>query len=965
MPLNTKTKLTSTSALIERHFTDGHRPVFEMVDWHKTDASILAADGSVVFHQKDVEFPTAWSQTAVNIVAEKYFRRPLKSQDNTELHAETENSLKQMINRVVGQILDWSTQSGHFTKKGEAEIFGEELTYLLVTQRASFNSPVWFNIGVRGVPQQSSACFILSVEDSLNSILNWVQEEGIIFKGGSGAGVNLSNIRSSKEGLSGGGQASGPVSFMRGADASAGAIRSGGTTRRAAKMVILDGDHPDISDFIWCKAREERKARALRDSGFDLGVDGKDLHSLQYQNANNSIRLTEEFFEAVKQNNDWELRSRTTGEVLERVSAREMLDQIAEAVWECADPGVQYDTTINKWHTTPKAGRISGSNPCSEYFHLDDSACNLSSLNLVKFLDESGRFQAEDFKQAVRIMIIAQDILAGGSDYPTEKIGKTARAYRQLGLGYANLGALVMSMGFGYDSAKARAAAASVTALMTGEAYLASAEMAERLGAFDGYSQDSQDVLRVLSDHRAALNDIDSDLAPNGVMGEAESVWDQTLKTAQRHGVRNSQVSVLAPTGTISFMMDCDTTGIEPDLALVKTKQMVGGGTMVILNHSCEMALRALGYPDSQISEILDHIYETGSTALAPGLNPEHQSVFACAIGENPIEAEGHILMMAAVQPFISGGISKTVNISENTTPKEISDLLCRASDLGIKALAIYRDNSKVGQPLLAGKADSSSELSSEAAAPPREPIRKRLPKSRDSKTFEFQMGSCKGYVTVGEYEDGRPGEIFVRMSKQGSTLSGVMDAFAIAISQGLQHGVPLYSFVKAFTGMRFEPVGVTDDPELRMSSSIIDYIFKRLALQYLSLEERSRLNIHSVEERKQLSLPGLPADSKVKQNQAAAGSAYITGSSSENKPDASNPTEHREVNLTNGGQKSGSKNTNKNGRKVFQAGTSDAAEPPAFIDSNAPLCVSCGFQMIRSGTCYVCSSCGSTSGCS
>ena len=883
-------KQTKESEQIARHFTDGVTKPYDMVEWHLVDASIVAVDGEVIFDTPQLEFPKSWSQNAINIVAQKYFSK-------------SETSLKEMVGRVVNAIKQWGIEGKYFTQE-VADIFADELTYLLITQKTSFNSPVWFNIGLPERVQQSSACFILSVDDSLSSILNWISEEGIIFKGGSGAGINLSNIRGSKEKLSGGGIASGPVSFMKGADASAGAIRSGGTTRRAAKMVVLDDDHPDIFDFIWCKALEERKSRVLDSAGFNMGVDGSDKHSIQFQNANNSVRLSDAFFEAVKNDEDWNLTARNDGAVTKTVKARELLTSIAEASWECADPGVQYDSTINHWHTTPNAGRISASNPCSEYFHLDNSACNLSSLNLLTFYDaDTQLFDVEGFKHAVDIMITAQDILVGFSDYPTEEVGKTAKAYRQLGLGYTNLGALIMSMAMAYDSKEARELAGSITALMTGQAYLTSTQLAFQIQPFTGYEKDKENMLQVLGYHKEALESTDSSKMFDYIFDAAQDVWDRTTQGAYENGVRNSQVTVLAPTGTISFMMDCDTTGIEPDFALYKTKQLVGGGTMTIVNQSVERALVVLGYDSDSISKIKDFVFENGSMK-GSDLKPAHLDIFDCAVGETSISSYGHILMMAAVQPFISGGISKTVNLPTSTTPEEIMDLIVKGHSLGVKALAIYRDNSKVSQPLLA---KSNTE---------EKPIRRSLPRSRSSKTFEFMMSGSKGYVTVGEYEDGTPGEIFVRVSKQGSTLAGTMDAFAISISHGLQYGVPLASFIDAFIGMRFEPTGVTDDSEIRFATSIIDYIFRRLALMYLSPEERIKLNIYTSKEKTQLTLS-------------------INGINGNGSND-------------NNGSAS---NTNDNVKNT--------------LDMNAPICTSCGHYMVRSGSCFTCSVCGATSGCS
>ncbi|WP_420440106.1 vitamin B12-dependent ribonucleotide reductase [Candidatus Poriferisodalis sp.] len=928
---------------LRRHFTAAGTHPYDTVRWERFDASITnAVDGSVAFSQPDVEFPADWSPTAVNIVAQKYFRGTLGT-------PEREHSLRQVIDRVAGTITRWAHSDGYFESPREAETFEAELSWLLVHQRVAFNSPVWFNIGVQGVPQQASACFILAVDDEMESILDWYVTEGRIFKGGSGAGVNLSALRASCEPLSGGGTASGPVSFMRGADASAGTIRSGGKTRRAAKMVLLDADHPDIEAFVWCKAREERKARALAAAGFDMDLDGVDSFSVQYQNANNSIRLPDGFMEAVDADGPWELRARTSGEVTAAMRARDLLGQIAQAAWECADPGVQFSTTINDWHTAPAHGPISASNPCSEYVHLDNSACNLASLNLLPFFSDSAdaggcHFDIEGFRQAVRITFIAQDVLVSHADYPTELIGETSRSFRQLGLGFTNLGALLMAAGVPYDSPHARAFAASLTALMCSEAYATSADMAERLEPFDGFEANAEAMCGVLRRHRDALGGIESpghvvssDSAVPGesgaiglaVMAEdlrvaARSRWDRAMSGCDAHGVRNSQATVIAPTGTISFMMDCDTTGIEPDLGLVKHKKLVGGGDLRIVNSTVPTALGRLGYSVGEIADIEGHILQTGHIAGAPHLLDAHRAVFACSIGDDAISPQGHIAMMAACQPFVSGAISKTVNLPESATAGDIEDLIVESWRLGLKAVAIYRDNCKVSQPLSVGPAASATLASADGAtasataalrgAPM--PPRSRLPRSRQSRTFSFRVTDCHGYMTVGEYDDGRPGEIFLTVAKQGSTLAGIMDAFAISVSHGLQYGVPLRSYVEAFTNMRFEPAGLTDDPELRIATSIVDYIFRRLALEYLPFAQRSELGVLSVDERTDPPLPGLE------------GASVETAIGAEPAPD-----------------------------------------PPSFRTethgyADAPLCMTCGDRMVRAGSCFACRSCGATSGC-
>jgi ribonucleoside-diphosphate reductase alpha chain len=935
---------------IRRHFTtEGVHP-YDEVNWERRDARITNyRDGTVAFEQLGVEVPESWSVNATNILAQKYFRGTLGTE-------EREWSLRQVADRVADTLTAWGIKDGYFVDDEEALVFNHELKYLVIHQKAAFNSPVWFNIGVHGVPQQGSACFILSVEDKMDSILNWYTEEGVIFKGGSGAGVNLSRIRSSHELLKGGGTASGPVSFMRGADASAGTIKSGGKTRRAAKMVILDVDHPDVEDFVWCKAIEERKARVLRDAGFDMDLDGADSHSTQYQNANNSVRVTDEFMEAVIDGRDWDLTARTDGSVIRTVPARDLFRQIAHSAWECADPGLQYDTTINRWHTAPLTGRINGSNPCSEYVHLDDSACNLASMNLLTFLDENDEFDVEGFKAGLAVVFTGQEIIVGNADYPTEKIGETTRAFRQLGIGYANLGALLMAQGLPYDSDAGRAWAAAITALLTGHAYATSAKTAARMGPFAGFHENSEAMLNVLRMHQAEAARIDEDVVPPELLSAAQESWDRAVDLAEAYGVRNAQASVLAPTGTIGLLMDCDTTGVEPDLGLVKTKKLVGGGTMSIVNQTIPRALAKLGYGVEQSEDIVAYINENMSILGAPHVAPEHLPVFACSMGDNTIHYSGHIRMMGAVQPFISGAISKTVNMPEDVTVEDVEQLHIDAWRLGIKAVAIYRDNCKVAQPLSTTKKDGAAvggdtaPAGSEAEARDRAAtariaeleaalvheqqrvtssvvvgaVRERLPRKRNSKTFSFRVADCEGYVTVGEYEDGRPGEVFIKVSKQGSTLAGIMDAFSISISLGLQHGVPLATFVRKFANMKFEPAGITDDPELRIATSLIDYIFRRMALDFLTVEERSDLGILSTHERTQPTLPGVE--------------------------EMSTPS----VSLVEDGLSNG------------RAGIEPASQALARAQQlDAPLCYSCGNTMQRAGSCYVCGSCGSTSGCS
>ncbi|MGZ8601897.1 MAG: vitamin B12-dependent ribonucleotide reductase [Actinomycetota bacterium] len=893
-----------------RYFTTEGKHPFDDVEWEVRDAVIPNyKEGGNAFEQRDVEFPASWSQNATNIVAQKYFRGTLGT-------PQRESSVRQLAGRVVDTITRWGQKNGYFASDHDAEVFAEELTHLIVTQKAAFNSPVWFNVGVPDTPQQCSACFILAVDDHMSSILNWYVEEGTIFKGGSGSGINLSRIRSSKESLAGGGTASGPVSFMRGADASAGTIKSGGKTRRAAKMVILNVDHPDVEDFIWCKANEEHKARALRDAGFDMDLDGRDSASIQYQNANNSVRVTDEFMRSFEQDQDWKLKAVTTGETVDTVRARELMRQVAKAAWECADPGMQYDTTINEWHTCPATGRINGSNPCSEYMHLDNSACNLASLNLMKFLDDDGAFDVASLRHAVEVVFTAQEIVVGESDYPTEKIAENARAYRQLGLGYANLGALLMARGLPYDSDAGRAWAGAITAVMTGHAYRTSARIAEVMGPFEGYEPNADAMLRVIRKHRAATDEIDGELVPEGMLSAAKQSWDEAVSLGEQHGYRNAQASVLAPTGTIGLMMDCDTTGIEPELALVKTKKLVGGGTMQFVNQTVPRALEKLGYEASQIEDIVSFIAEHNSVVDAPHLRSEHHAVFDTAMGAQPIHYMGHVRMMAAAQPFISGAISKTVNMPEEATVEEVEQLFVESWKLGLKAVAIYRDNCKVAQPLSADK-KKVAEVPEPAGLA--HPVRKRLPMSRPSTTTSFQVGDAEGYITAGSYPDDGLGEIFLKTSKQGSTLAGVMDAFAIAVSIGLQYGVPLETYVSKFINTKFEPSGMTNDPDIRFATSMIDYVFRRLALDYLPPETREGLGIKSIAERTEAVQAEVAATSEQPALEPGDGVAFVL----------------------------------------------DATEKPTAKVNDAPLCYSCGSKMQPAGSCYVCSSCGSTSGCS
>jgi ribonucleoside-diphosphate reductase alpha chain len=891
-----------------RYFTIPGRDPFDEIEWETRDA-LIPGKGAPAFEQRDVEFPKFWSQTATNIVAQKYFRGRMAS-------PERERSVKQMVGRVADTITGWGKQGGYFATEEEADTFHAELKAILVNQYASFNSPVWFNVGFEETPQ-CSACFILSIDDSMESILDWIRREGIIFRGGSGSGLNLSRLRSSKEQLSKGGYASGPVSFMRGADASAGTIKSGGKTRRAAKMVVLDVDHPDIDEFIWCKAREERKARVLEQAGYDMTLDSADWASIQYQNANNSVRVTDAFMEAVTEGKEWPLTARTDGTVVETVEARALLRDIAAAAWECADPGVQYDTTINAWHTSPNTGRINASNPCSEYMHIDDSACNLASLNLMKFRREDGELDVEMFEHAVDVVFLAQEIVVGYSSYPTPEIGRNAKRFRQLGLGYANLGALLMARGLPYDSDEGRAYAAAITALMTGRAYRKSAEVAKRMSPHVGFKENRAPMVGVIAKHRAAVGNINhADSVPDDLLEAARRSWDEALEIGEVHGFRNAQATVLAPTGTISFMMDCDTTGVEPDFSLVKSKKLVGGGEITIVNKTVPMALGELGYAPREVEEIVAFIDERGGVVGAPHLKTEHYPVFDCAIGERAIHYMGHVKMMGAVQPFISGAISKTVNLPEQTTIDEISQLLVESWQLGVKAIAIYRDNCKVAQPLSSSKEGPAVVLPMGATGVVAHPQRRRLPDDRTEVGRKFKVGEYEGYIHVGLFEDGTPGDIFVDIAKEGTTLAGLMNSFMISVSLGLQYGVPLEVYVSKFSHMRFEPSGITNDPDIRAAKSIVDYIFRWMGKKFLTADQQEEAGILTPEVKARLA-------AAYTENPGAGAAAQAVESAPPGQTALFNQWE-------------------------------DAVE-----------CARCGGRMVRTGSCYTCRDCGTNTGCS
>ncbi len=897
-----KEKTQTTGIHVRRYFTKAGTNPYDEVEWETRSATIQNESGKIVFEQNNVEVPKAWSQMATNVVTSKYFRGPLGT-------PQRERTVRQLISRVVDTVTGWGRADGYFAGEEDAQAFSDELTHILVHQKACFNSPVWFNCGIEERPQ-CSACFILSVDDTMESILDWYRKEGVIFKGGSGSGVNLSRIRSAKEQLGGGGTASGPVSFMRAADASAGVIKSGGKTRRAAKMVILDADHPDVVEFINCKVEEEKKAWTLIEAGYDASLDGPAYGSVFFQNANNSVRTTDEFMQRVLDDGEWDTRFVTTGEVSETFRARDILSMIAEATHLCGDPGMQFDTTINDWHTCSNTGRISGSNPCSEYMHLDNSACNLASLNLLKFLRDDGGFDTESFRHTVDVMITAQDILVDNSSYPTEEITQNARDFRELGLGYANLGALLMSLGLPYDSDAGRSYAAAVTALLTGEGYLQSAHIASRLGSFGGYEVNREPMLRVLDKHRAHAHKIASSHVPLDLLTTVRDVWETTCEAGGKHGVRNSQISVLAPTGTIAFMMDCDTTGVEPDIALVKYKRLVGGGMLTIVNHTVPRSLKRLGYDARQIQEIVEYIDEQGTIEGAPHLREDDLPVFDCAFkpakGSRAIHYMGHIRMMGATQPFISGAISKTINMPADASVDEIAKAYVEAWKLGVKAVAIYRDGSKRTQPLsTSGKSDAPAD------AADWRPMRHKLPDERRSITHKFDIAGHEGYITAGMYEDGQPGEIFITMSKEGSTISGLMDSFATAISMAMQYGVPLRVLVDKFSHMRFEPSGFTRNPDIPMAKSIMDYLFRWLATKFLDGQAQTEVGVVNRDAGELAEVPA-PAPKPVQ----SSGDGY-----------------------------------------------SMAAE--GFYQQDAPSCSDCGAIMVRSGACYKCMNCGSVSGCS
>jgi ribonucleoside-diphosphate reductase alpha chain len=912
-----------TGLEFERYFTkDGVDP-FDEIDWELRSAVIANDRGELVFEQRDVEFPRFWSQQATNIVVSKYFRGQLGTPGR-------ERSAKQLIGRVVDTITHWAREQAYFASEDDLQAFSDDLKHLLVYQKGSFNSPVWFNCGFERAPQ-CSACFINSVQDTMDSILTLAKTEGMLFKFGSGTGSNLSSIRSSREVLAGGGTASGPVSFMKGFDAFAGVIKSGGKTRRAAKMVILNAEHPDIIEFVNCKVEEEKKAWALIDAGYDGSFTGPAYASVFFQNSNNSVRVTDEFMRAVLDDGEWHTRSVTTGEVMDTYRARDLMRMIAEGTWICGDPGMQYDTTVNDWHTCPETARINASNPCSEYMFLDDSACNLASINLMKFVDAGGEFDAAAFERACWTFITAQEILVDNSSYPTKAIERNSHAFRPLGLGYANLGALLMSRGLPYDSDAGRDYAAAITAVMHGAAYAQSARVArDHGGPFPGYAKNRDAMLRVMRKHRTALKDIDRTHVPKDLFDRAKSIWDECVELGEQHGYRNAQATVLAPTGTIGFMMDCDTTGVEPDIALVKYKKLVGGGLMKIVNNTVPMALARLGYTPAQVKDIVGYIDEHETIEGAPHLKDKDLAVFDCAFkpteGVRSIHYMGHIKMMGAVQPFISGAISKTVNVPKAATVEEIEQAYIDAWRIGAKAVSIYRDGSKRTQPLNTSKDKEGARglQASGDGAPVEGPRRHKLPDERQSITHKFDIGGHEGYITVGLYEDGQPGELFLTMAKEGSTISGFADAYAQAVSYALQYGVPLQDLVDKFSHVRFEPAGMTRNPDIRFAKSIVDYIFRWLAAKFLSPEAQYRagLNVPEVS----------TTPEQLVLDVTASASAPAVTASADRAETATRPSTGRFAAMQN--------------------------------QEDAPPCSTCGSIMVRSGACYKCANCGTTSGC-
>ena len=924
--LTGQAKLEQRGLRVARRFTTAGVHPYDEVQWERRTAAISNEKGEVVFEQRDCEIPAFWSQMATNVVVSKYFRGPLDT-------PRRETSVRQVISRVCDTIAGWGRDGGYFASEADAQAFQDELTWLVLHQRMAFNSPVWFNIGVPGSRNQASACFINSIDDTMDSILRLAHTEGMLFKYGSGTGTNLSPLRSSIEALAGGGTASGPVSFMRGFDAFAGVIKSGGTTRRAAKMVILNADHPDIEEFITCKVTEERKAWALIDAGYESSFTGEAYASIFFQNSNNSVRVTDDFMRAVVEDREWHLRAVTDPQrIIRTVRARELLTLMADCAWQCGDPGIQYDTTINDWNTSANSGRINASNPCSEFVYLDDTACNLASLNLMHFQGEDGTFDVDAYKQAIEVTITAQEILVGNASYPTDKITRNSEDFRPLGLGYANLGALLMARGIPYDSPHGRELAACLTSVLTGEAYAQSARIAREIGPFNGFAANRQPMLRVIAKHREAAYRIPEEHVDPELVAAARRAWDEAHELGAVHGYRNGQATVLAPTGTIAFLLDCDTTGVEPDIALVKYKKLVGGGMLKIVNQTVPRALRRLGYGDAAVNDIVAHIDANDTIEGAPHLREEDLAVFDCAFkpvtGTRSIAWQGHVRMMSAVQPFLSGAISKTVNVPQEAAVEDIVQAYVDGWKLGLKALAIYRDGSKRSQPLATSIARTTGERDTEA--PAERPLRRRLPGERQALTHKFEVAGHEGYVTVGLYEDGSPGEIFLKMAKEGSTVSGLMDSFATAVSMALQYGVPLKALTDKFSHARFEPSGFTTNPEIPIAKSIMDYIFRWLASRFLPWEDRDALGI-------------------------------IRRDGSEPGEEPLMETRHSGAPAARGGPPGQAPAAASRGLPVVSR-----AAPAAFLNQeDAPSCSDCGSLMVRSGACYKCLNCGSTSGCS
>ena len=924
----------------ERYYTTPGVDPFDAVEWETRDAVIGNEKGDTIFEQRGVEVPKHWSQTATNVVVSKYFRGHLGT-------PERETSVRQLIGRVADTMTRWGRKGGYFATEDDADTFHAELTHILLHQMACFNSPVWFNVGVEDSPQ-CSACFINSVEDTMQSILGLAKTEGMLFKYGSGTGSNLSTLRASKEKLAGGGTASGPVSFMKGFDAFAGVIKSGGKTRRAAKMVILDVDHPDIEEFIECKANEEKKAWALIEAGYDGGfnVPGGAYESVFFQNANHSVRVSDEFMQAVEEDGQWTTRAVTDDAPMDTYEARDLMRKIAEATWVCGDPGMQYDTTINDWHTCSTTDRIYSSNPCSEYMFLNDTACNLASLNLLKFYDETTGFDVESFRHACEVVISAMEIIVDNASYPTPQIGENSHLYRPLGLGYANLGALLMARGLPYDSDSGRDYAGAITALMSGTAYAQSARIAAEKGPFAGFEENRDAMLRVMRKHRDAVNDIDPAHVPVKILQAARGAWDAVLEHGEADGIRNSQISVLAPTGTIAFMMDCDTTGVEPDIALVKYKKLVGGGMIKIVNNTVPKALKRLGYERSEIRDIVEYIDENDTIEGAPHLKDEHLRVFDCAFkaadGSRSIHYMGHLKMLAAVQPFISGAISKTINMPEDSTPEDIMEAYSEGWRLGLKAVAIYRDGCKRSQPLSTAREKSAGLKELEE----RKAMRVKLPDERRAITHKFKVNEHKGYITVGLYENGQPGEIFLTAAKEGSTISGLLDAFAAAVSIALQYGVPLSTLVDKMSHTRFEPSGFTNNPEIPIAKSIMDYIFRWLASKFLSPEQKLAAGVIVRDEPEALGSGGTEEGETLELVTGGAGhGANGSASGLPTSPESS----------ADGGAATG----------VLEQTVVEQTKVAFLYQQDAPSCHECGSIMVRNGSCYKCLNCGSTSGCS